>query len=106
MTPENSNRIESIRFLVLLDTGSLQVLILSRQNGGSAVDAAEGVGNDWRAVCTNGRANGHEEAVMLSQHWRRVQEVVHTQMWLQIRPCTVRVFGACHLARVHSEQCL
>lgn len=48
--------------LVLLSTGSLQALVLSRQNGGAAVDAAERLGDDGRAVCADRGADGHEEA--------------------------------------------
>ena len=48
--------------LVLLGAGSLHALVLSRQNGGAAVDAAERLGDDGRAVCADRGADGHEEA--------------------------------------------
>lgn len=66
--PFRRHRYHRTQFLVLLGTGSLQVLVLSRQDCGPAVDAAEGLGNDGRAVRTNGCADGHEEAVAFSQY--------------------------------------
>lgn len=49
--------------LILLSTRGFHVLVLSRQNRGAAIDAAEGLGDDGRAVCADGCTNSHEETV-------------------------------------------
>lgn len=58
---------QHVQRLVLLGPGSLHALVLSRQDCRAVVDAAEGLGDDGRAVRTNGGADGHEEAVASSQ---------------------------------------
>lgn len=90
----------------LLVASGARVLEVPGKNHGPAGGAAEGVGGDWRTLCSNGRTDGHEEAgAVLAQAGGRGGGWIRTQRWLLSPSCTGPASAACRWGLGRSGQC-
>lgn len=78
---------------------------LSLQKYGPAIDFVKGLGDDGRAVGSDGGANGHEEAVTVNPRHDTVTDSMPTQMWRQTPSYTAPTCVAFHWAPGRSARC-